>query len=128
MPPHDADDEHRADKDQRVVQRGQKVRIIEERGVVLQPDEAHVVRIEQTVAQGREIERHDQRHDHPDEEQDDRRRDQSAACGGGLLRRHPSWPSRVGHPQSSSTAKRQPFPPIGLRVRGSAASLKRLCR
>ena len=80
---------------ERVDQRAEKIGIGEESRVVLQADEAHVVRIEQVVVQRREIERHHQRHDHPEEEQDDRWRDQSAARGGGLLRRHRLSPSSL---------------------------------
>jgi hypothetical protein len=68
----DADDEHRDDKDQRIDKSGDEIWIGKERRVVLQPDEAAVIGIKQAIAQRRKIERHHQRHDHPDEEQDDR--------------------------------------------------------
>ena len=79
-----------------------KVGVGEKVEVVLQADEADVVGVEQIVMQRREIQRHRQRHDHPQEQQDDRRRDQEAARGCGLLRRHGSGSSQA----SRSTAAR----------------------
>ena len=72
MPTADADDEHRDDKNQRVDESGNEIRVGEKGGVVRKPDEADVVRIEQAVMKQGKIERHHERHDHPNEEDDHR--------------------------------------------------------
>ena len=84
----DGDGQDRADQHQGVLQRGQKGGIGEKISKILQPDEARRFRIQQAVMQRREVDRHRQRDDHPDEQQCDSRRQQGPSENLSLLGCH----------------------------------------
>jgi hypothetical protein len=66
------DGDHRAEQQQRVDHRRREIRVGDEELKVCEADEVLVAGLHQVVAHGREVQRHQQRHDHPEEERDHR--------------------------------------------------------
>ena len=87
QPEHDRDGQDGSDQDEGVAQGRPERRIGAEEFVVAEPHEAASLGIEQVVADGREVEGHAQRHDHPQREQDDARRLEPS--GQGPIHRRP---------------------------------------
>ncbi len=75
---HHRDQDHAAQQQHGIEHRGPETGVGDKEDVVLQPDEAALVGLHQVVADDGEVDRHHQRHDHPEEERGDGRRHQDA--------------------------------------------------
>ena len=68
----------------------------DESDVVLEPDPAQVAAAKRQIALEREVERHGQRHEHPDQEQKNRGRHHQTGRGSGMQGCHDASPSKPG--------------------------------
>src|SRR5437870_9323599 len=103
----DADRQHCEDELQRIADGGEEGGIAQEILVVENADKALITRIEEIVAQKREIDGEAERYDHPQEEDDYRGGDGQFAEHSCLLRSHAKLPSIHISPSFSPSPARQ---------------------